>query len=185
MPQEEIVTARTEPPPRICSSCDKPATVAYRWEWGEEGLACPEHAATLQQTAGNLNRTVTVSPLQPLAPVPLERSERIQLHATILTLEAELGDAKARGLQLYNSNVELSRQVQLLNMRETEAKAQLKDADAVNTALGAKLEESETQCAELAEEVGRLRTLAQFVEERPPALPPQSGQQPDQHVVDG
>lgn len=176
---------RTEPPPRICSSCDKPATVAYRWEWGEEGLACPEHAATLQQTAGNLNRTIAISPLAPLTPQPLERSERIQLHATILTLEAELGDAKARGLELYNSNVALSRDVQLLSMREREAKAQLQDAASRESVLRAKVDEVEGENAELVEELTRLRTLASFVEERPPSRPGQPPQEPSSHVVDG
>lgn len=197
---DEIVTARTEPPPppplRLCSTpgCDKLAVVAYRWEWGEEGMACAEHGATLQQTAANISRTVAVSALQPAGPVPLERSERIQLLATQMTLEAELSDTKARGLELYRENVALARNVQLLTLRDREAQAQLLDAGQRQAELQSKLDEVEGECAELAEEVGRLRTLAKFVDEETAPKPLGGGASPtgggwppspNPNVVDG
>src|SRR5262245_14032018 len=157
-------------PPRNCTTCGKPATVAYTWEWGESGMACPEHAATLQQNAGNLNRTVTVVPLPAQGPTPLTRDERIKYNATILALEAEIEDLKSRGLELVRSNEDLAKQAQLFSMREREKTAYLEDAQAEVKQLSARLEEVETELADAVTEVERLRSIVKFT---PGAQPPQ------------
>lgn len=192
---DQFATTPTQPPPAMieapkCYACDKPAVFGFLWDWGEHGVACAEHAATLHQTAANLSRGVTITSLTQAAAPPMERAERIAAKASIMTLEAEVEDLKARGLEFYRANVELTRQVQLGSLRQREFDAQLGSRDEKIKALEGKLDATETECAELAEEVGRLRTLAQFSEPPSSSSPGSPGggnwpPSPNPHVVDG
>lgn len=143
--------------------CNKPATLGYRWEWGETGICCAECAGLLQQTAGNISRSIAIAPRAAAAEPPLERSERTQLIAARLSAEAEMEEVKARGAELYRSNVDLTGQVQRLTVQHREQAAQLRDAAAREQRILQRLRESETERADLVLEVERLRTLVPFV----------------------
>lgn len=200
MPGEEMTTTATQPPPApdalTCDEegCSEPAVFSYLWDWGATGVKCARHAATLNQTAANLSRGVVITALAHAAAPPMERAERIAAKATIMTLEAEAEDLKARGLEWYRANVELTRQVQLASLRQREFDAQIAAREEKIKGLQLKLDETEGECAELAEEVGRLRTLVQF-SEQPGSGTLGSGSSPsggggwppnpNPHVVDG
>lgn len=144
------------------NGCEAPATFSYLWDWGQGGKACSVHAALLQQTAGQLQRTVQVAALQPAGPVPLTRDERARLKGENYALEAEVEELKARGLALYNENAVLARTAQAAVTRGRETDAQLKDALGKIEELQSALEERDAKHGDLADEVGRLRTLASF-----------------------
>lgn len=46
-----------------CSQCEKDATTHYVWEWGEEGFACDNHRAALQDTAKRVARSIVFDSL--------------------------------------------------------------------------------------------------------------------------
>lgn len=152
--------------PPTCSTpgCGQPATFAFTWDWGQSGHACSPHAALLNQTAQNLSRTVQVAPLAAAGPPPLLRDERIALTAKAMVVEAELTEAKGRGLDLYRENVALTQQVQSHVVRNRELDAQLKDAKKSIELLEQEREGREAELGELVDEVGRLRVLAKFVD---------------------
>lgn len=154
-----------------CTQCDEPATFAYQWDWGEKGVVCSTHATLLQQTAGQLSRTVQITPLVPAAGAPLQRDERTQLKAAALVLEEELEEAKSRGLDLYRQVQELTRTNHGLTVREREAKAQLKDRELEVINLQGKLEERDAEHGELVAEIERLRALEKLVTPTPPFEP--------------
>jgi hypothetical protein len=145
------------------SPCGSPATFAYLWEWGEKGTCCAVHAQLLQQIAGQINRQVSIYPLQPAAAPALTRDERTQLWARNKVLEEELEEAKARGLELYRVNGQLVSQNNLATVREREALAQLKDAKSEVLSLRGRLEERDAEHAELVMELERLRTVESLV----------------------
>lgn len=144
--------------------CSEPATFAYTWEWGESGKCCGTHQFTLNQTAGNISRAIQFQPLNAGIAPPMERSERIQLIAKAMTLEAELAEGKQRGLELYNQNVHLTAQVQSLTMRERELTVQVNSALADLVKAGEELTQRRAEAANLSDELGRLRVLV----DRPP-----------------
>jgi|SRR3982750_926910 len=146
--------------------CEETATHAYTWEWGQSGYVCAKHAALLGQRAANLNRTVSVHPIQMAGPQPLQRDERIALRVKAEVLSAELEEAKGRGLELYRANVDLSKQVQTLTLRAREASAQMEAAGGKAAELQAKLDQRDAEHGELVDELERLRTLAKFVDEQ-------------------
>lgn len=166
MPQQILLVSPPIPPADVplCDSdgCSEPATFAYVWDWGQSGKACSKHTALLQQTAGQLNRTVQVTALVAAGPVPLTRDERTRLKAETYALEAELEDVKARGLALYNENQVLSRQAQAATVRGRETEAQLKDASAEIERLRTAIQQRDSAHGDLVDEVGRLRTLTSF-----------------------
>lgn len=150
--QAEYRTADTLPPSADvdkCEQCDKPATLTYRWEWGETGIVCDEHGALLQQKSESLNRRVTVHPRQAPAPAPIGRDERVQLTAKALVLEEELKAAQSAGQQLHAKCQDVQVQLSAALVKQRELKAQLED-------VGAKLGESERQRETLSAENGRL-----------------------------
>jgi hypothetical protein len=143
---------------------------SYAWEWGAKGVCCSEHQFTLQQTAENLSRKINFAPIQqPQA--KLTRDERTQLIAARMSAEAELEEAKGRGLDLYRENVQLAKQVQSLTVREREQRVQLNQALADAAELREQLNVKDAENAELTQEVGRLRAIAKFIDEEtaPPA----------------
>jgi chromosome segregation ATPase len=64
-------------------------------------------------TAKNLKRQVEFSPL-PVQPAALTLDERTQFHARIIALEEDGKQARARGLELYDSNKKLSEEIRRL-----------------------------------------------------------------------
>jgi cell division protein FtsB len=151
--------------------CTKPAVWGYLWDWGEQGVCCAEHGTALKQLEPSLERKVTLSPLQKAAPAPLTRDERTLLIAGKLSAEAELDEAKVRGLDLYRENVKLTAQVQSHTVRGREREAQLQQAQRDVAQLREDLAVKDAEHAELVDEVTRLRTLAKFVD-APDELPP-------------
>jgi hypothetical protein len=133
------------------------------FDWGESGKCCSEHSFLLQQSAGQLQRTVQISPLAPVGPVPLTRDERVRLKSESYALEAELEEAKARGLELYRENQTLAKTAQAARVRATESEAQLKDALADVARLRGDVEQRDQEHGALVEEVERLRTLEKFL----------------------
>lgn len=146
---------------QLCSSpnCGEPAVFAYAWEWGEQGLCCSKHHFELNQAAGQLNRSIQCTPLAAGIAAPLERPERVQLMAKALAAEAELEEAKSRGLELYRQNTSLTQQVQALTTRNRESDAQLRDAKVGFTDMRAELERRQAEAANIHDELSRLRAL--------------------------
>lgn len=149
---------------QICDQpeCKEPATHSYTWEWGESGVCCAKHQFTLQQTAQNIGRSITFAAISPGASPPLQREERVRLKAEALVLSEELGEAKARGLDLYRQNGLLTQQVQSLTVRGRESDAQLADALAKAAAADERLQKLEVENAELSNELSRLRVLVEL-----------------------
>lgn len=148
------------------TTCKETAALSYRWPWGVAGVCCQKHAMLLQQTAGNLQREISVVPISGAAQAaPLERSERTALIAAKLSAEAEADDLKARGAELYKQNVELTRQVQLLTLKNREANAALDLKDRKLEQLQEKLDEKTVDLGTVTEELQRLQLLAPFATE--------------------
>lgn len=156
-----LQTSGGAPPIVMCDEpgCNAVAVVAYRWDWGKQGHVCAEHQAQYSQRQSNLKRTVTFAPIAPAAAPLLTRSERTQLIAAKLSAEAECDEVKARGVELYNQNADLARQLGSLRIRHTECEAQLKDAAVRVAQLEVKLTEREGELAEAVTEIGRLKAL--------------------------
>jgi hypothetical protein len=145
-------------------NCPREAVFSYLWDWGEKGVCCAEHGMLLQQTAGQISRTVQLVPIVPAGPVPMTRDERVQAKAQLLVAQEELEEAKGRGLELYRLNTELSQRNRLLIVRESEAAAQLKDALTTIAELEAKLQRRDVEAGELVTELERLRTLERLTQ---------------------
>lgn len=152
---------RSAPPIVMCDEpgCTEPAIAAYQWDWGKKGNVCAKHQAHYTQIQGSLKRSCTFSPLASMAPAPLLRSERTALIAAKLSAEAECDEVKARGVELYNQNADLAKQLGSLRIRHTECEAQLKDAAVRVAQLEVKLVERESELAEAVTEIGRLKAL--------------------------
>jgi len=147
--------------------CQNPASHRFRWDWGEENFVCPSCIPLMQQTAGNLQRNVTFVNLDQ-APAPVSVSERAHLMAAKLSAEAELQQVQLQGHQLYQSNVELTQQVQTHVMQARERDALIKRKDEEIQELSERLKTRERDLGEAHAELQRLRTLVPFVE--PPAV---------------
>lgn len=170
--QSEIVTSADTKPAQLqelaptCDHCEKPAVFGYRWEWGETGKCCAEHSMVLQQTAGNLSRSIAIAPLQAAAPAPLLRDERIRLNSEIGVLKAELEEAQRAGAETYRRNQDLAVQLNTAIVQGRELKAQVTDlqgqlaqGEALNTRLN-------TENGALLVELERLRSLEALFNER-------------------
>ena len=101
----------------------------------------------------------------------LQREERVRLRAETLVAQEELGEARARGLELYQQNQNLTRQVQSLTTQLRECEALRKDAVAAADPLRQRLEKTEAELAEAVDELGRLRALVE--------IPPPAGALPE------
>jgi chromosome segregation ATPase len=144
------------------ADCQEAAVFSYTWDWGAQGKCCAKHQFLLQQTSETLQRRVNFAPLVAAAPAPLTRDERTRLKGETYALGEEISDLKQRGVQLYTENTTLTRQLQATAVRLRETEAQLKDAKGDLQSLGSKLEESDAQRGQMADELSRLRTLAKF-----------------------
>lgn len=149
------------------SGTAEPATHSYTWEWGASGTCCAAQVPLLQQTANNLGRTIAFSVLTSGATPPLQRDERVKLKAESFVLAEELSEAKARGLDMYRQNTQLTAQVQALTVRNREADAQRKDAIAAREEMDQRLKALEAENASLHDELSRLRVLIDVSETHP------------------
>lgn len=147
------------------SGTPEPATHSYVWEWGASGTCCASQVPILQQTANNLGRSITFGVITSGATPPLQREERVKLKAEAFVLAEELAEAKARGLDMYRQNTQLTAQVQSLTVRNREAEAQKKDALAARDEMDRRLQGLEAENASLTDELGRLRVLVPVVVE--------------------
>ena len=161
---------------RMCdqADCKQPAALSYRWDWGTTGACCQEHGLLLTQTAQNLSshdlkRHISLAPLENAAEAPLERSERTALIAAKISAEAETEEIKRRAGMLYQQNVDLTGQVQVLTLRHREADAQLADARGKVDVLESKLKRREIDLGTVTDELQRLQTLAAFAPETSPS----------------
>ncbi|HSQ03863.1 MAG TPA: hypothetical protein VLN59_07505, partial [Burkholderiales bacterium] len=103
-------------------------------------------------------------PLETTVEAPVTRSERTQLIAAKLSAEAELEEVQQRGHQLYNANVDLTKQVQTHVMRQREHDSIVAEKDNQIERLSTDLEKRERELAEATQELQRLRVLAQFAD---------------------
>ena len=180
MQQETKTPLVLGPGEQACSKDpSQKAVFSFFWDWGESGVVCAEQAALLQQAAPQLGRTVQLVPLAPSGPVTPTRDERIAWHAKEKTLELELDDAKAKGLELYRNNEALRAENRLHVTRKAQADAerdQLRDEVA---ALGGKVDALERENADLLNKLERAQALAAFAPRGA-----ELGLEPG-HVVDG
>jgi chromosome segregation ATPase len=160
--------------------CHDPAIAAFRWEWGDEGKCCARHQFLLRQKSGTLQRGIEFAVLDPNATPALTRDERTRFHASILTLEDELRDAKARGLDLYQSNTKIAEEARRLAARNRELEAQLKDATAE---LANTVDARDGHLADLADataELDRLRAILPKPEKSEKSKPETKPEKPTQ-----
>lgn len=140
--------------------CKELATATYVWPWGKSGTCCPRHQVILQQRAHSLKRQITFTALNPGAQPAPTRDERIQFRAKVGVLEAELSEARERGMQLYRGHEALQAQLRVALLSKQELEAQLADAHA-------QLERMRVENGELREAAARendeLQQLRAFV----------------------
>lgn len=147
----------------ICSQdgCDEPAVCEYEWDWGERGTCCVRHRFVLSQTARNLKRNITFHPIQGADVKPLERTERTQLIAEKLSAEAELAEAKSRGLTLFKSNSALADQLRAAMARQ---RALEESVAVLEERLTSVTEQRDVLHADLADANDELQKLRTFVD---------------------
>ena len=139
--------------------CQERAVFSYTWDWGQHGVCCAKHQVELAQTSKQLERGVQFVALSAGAAPPVERAERIALISGKLAAEAELDEAKLRGVELYNQNTQLIAQVQSLTLRAREREAQLTARNAELAEAESNLRQRDAQLADALDELGRLRVL--------------------------
>jgi hypothetical protein len=154
--------------------CHEPAVAGYQWDWGERGTCCAKHQFLLRQKQPTIGRGLQFAVLPGATTSALTRDERTRMHAMILTLEDELRDAKARGLELYQSNTKLAEESRRLAARNRELEGQVKDGRAELQQLG---EQHDTHLADLQDardelnRVQRVQALMPKPEEAKPVPP--------------
>ena len=92
--------------------CNGQALYSYVWDWGESGVCCESLRFILNQKAARLNRRCTITPLDPGAPSPITRDERVVYNARILALQDELTETQARALTVSEAHREVCAQLQ-------------------------------------------------------------------------
>lgn len=171
-PAPEVPLSTVTAGPATCEHCSEIATHTYAWPWGEAGKVCALHARLAQQTAENLQRQVTIGNLSPTGPAPITRDERSKLKGEVYALQEEVTDLKARGVALFNENLQQAQSISALTLRNREAQQQLREARAENEELAAKLLQRDAEQQDQVEELQRLRKLAQFVDTSTAPAPP-------------
>jgi hypothetical protein len=144
--------------------CESVAEFSYLWSWGQSGYCCAKHQFLLNQAAQNMNQRIGFTVLAPQQTKPVEREERIQLHAARLAAEDELAQAKQRTAQVYAENQTLVAEVQRLRKLTSELEGHLRTTEDDARRL---LEERDSALVELAsarDELVRLRTLCDALE---------------------
>ena len=115
------------------------ATLRFQWAWGEEGFCSERGKTLLRQQAENLGRDVQFSALGNVAEPPMQRSERQGLIAAKLAAESEAEEVQRRASKLYDSNVELSRDLMSQRSRIEHLSAVNKDLNEKNAKLEAEV----------------------------------------------
>lgn len=146
--------------------CSEPATLAYRWDWGQTGVVCATHGALMQQTSQNLSRGVVVHPIQKAAPAPLTRDERVQLTARALVLEEEVKALQGVGQKLNAKNADLQLQLNSAIVSGRELKAQLGDAAVKLENMQKTEDDLRAENGRLLVELERLRGLETLLDEQ-------------------
>lgn len=163
-----------------CEHCEQPATYQYVWPWGATGLVCLKHMQLVNQKAEQLQATPTWVALTPGRPEPMTRDERTALYAAKLALEDEVKDAKARGLDLYNSNTQLARECQRLSSRNTYLEAQVVDAKAEVDKAVTERDSLFNELASARMDLDRMKAFLPTPPAAPPAAPPPTEAAPSQ-----
>lgn len=163
MPEPNTLVRTSSPAvgPAVCShpGCTEPATHTYVWDWGETGACCARHMVELGQLSKTLKRGCQFAATTPGAPAPIQRTERVRLQSEILVREAELQEAKERGLQLYQQNALLVSQLQLVIVQKRELESQANDAIESMSETARQRDEAKVELADAVDELGRLRVI--------------------------
>lgn len=139
--------------------CTGEALFGYVWAWGDSGVCCERHRFILGQQSQRLGRAVTITSLDPGAPKPVTRDERIGYQARILALEEELQDVHARGLTLHEHGTELGRQLRTLTAQNQTLESELQAHRERVAGLDQELADTRTAHAKAGAEVLRLERL--------------------------
>jgi predicted Rossmann fold nucleotide-binding protein DprA/Smf involved in DNA uptake len=151
-----------------CQGCDQEARFSFVWAWGADGVCCERHRFILGQQARSLKRACTIAPLDPGAPKPIGRDERVAFHAKVLALEEELQELQARGLTLTESHQELSRQLRTATAQKRTVEAELEAHRERVAELGQELAKAQQAAARANADVDRLSArLAAYEVESP------------------
>lgn len=141
--------------------CTEEALFSYVWAWGENGVCCERHRFILGQQSQRLQRAVTITPLDPGAPKPVTRDERIGYHARVMALEAELQEVQGRGATLSEGVSELKRQLRTSEAQKAALESELQSHRERVADLSGNLAASQQAAAKAQGEVERLtRRLA-------------------------
>lgn len=150
-------------PPALCTfdkGCREPAVFSFMWPWGEACTCCSLHRIHVQQRSDSLERgPINFTVLDPHKPVSLARDERTQLRASIMSLEDELRDAKARGQEFYVMNTQLADEIRRLRARAAELESQVKDRTAERDQAMLERDNALADASDANTEVSRLKAL--------------------------
>lgn len=150
------------PSPTLCSyeGCREPAVFSFMWPWGEPSTCCSLHRIHVQQKSDALERgPISFTVLDPHKPVSLARDERTQFRATIMSLEDEVRDAKARGQEFFNMNTQLGDEVRRLRARNAELESQVKDRTVERDQAVTERDTALADASDANTEVSRLKAL--------------------------
>jgi predicted RNase H-like nuclease (RuvC/YqgF family) len=133
--------------------------MAFAWPWagrpgrveteGDAGFCSARGQQLLVQQGKNMKQVVQFSPLQNAQEPVLDRSERVQLTAARLAAEGETEEVRRRSSQLFDQNVELTRELQTLKTNFAHVKDVAADREKV-------LAQVQPEVARLSAENGRL-----------------------------
>lgn len=146
---------------RICEVCegDVPATLAFRWEWGETGYCSDVGRQLLEQKAQTLQRSVTFERLSDIPVRPVEHDERAQLAGKIYALEHDVQAQRARGAELYAELQRMRADNRVLVLANEEAKRLVEELKARNLELEGALSEARRSLVSAQEEGAILREV--------------------------
>lgn len=147
--------------------CDKEAVCTYNWPWGGRGACCEEHRTHVNQIAEQTGypNQVYFSVIDPDKKPPVEREERVQFQARILTLELEVNDVKAYAGKLNVRAENLADEVRRATARCVALEQSVAHASENLETVIAERDEARRTNADLASEVARLKLLAPLSQE--------------------
>jgi len=148
--------------------CTNEAVAQFVWPWGDNGLCCAEHQIVVQQQAHALRQQVSLQALQPGAPLPITREERIAAHATALALGEENAELRATSMDLYRKVEELQASLRTELSKAVALEASLAEARSEVERLRATTGKLRQEAADATTEARRLRTLIPQKLDTPP-----------------
>jgi chromosome segregation ATPase len=141
--------------------CSELAAFTYVWPWGEQGACCAGHQFLVNQRATNLGREnpqyTAVAAGQ--APVHLERDERVNFRAQILTLEDEVKEQRTYAGELYTANAGLNAEVQRLTQRNVHLEATVKALSEERDFAAKERDEANQVANDLSRELAQVKLL--------------------------